>query len=126
MAKYVEGFVMVIPKEKSQDYFKMAQEGKESWMRHGALAYYECKGDDLDIPGVDGDTPKSFIELAQAGPDEEVWFSFIIFESKEQREAVNAKVHEEMGEKYAEYTDFVMPFDVNRMAQGGFAVQVEG
>lgn len=126
MSKYVEGFVLVIPEGQSEAYKKMAQEGKESWMRHGALAYYECKGDDLNVPDMGGDKAKSFVELAQAKSGEEVWFSFIIFESKEQREAVNAKVHEEMGAKYADYQDFVMPFDTTRMAQGGFSVEVEG
>lgn len=126
MPKYVEGFVMVVPQAQSEAYKRMAEEGKESWMRHGALAYYECKGDDLNIPKMEGDKPQSFLELARANPGEEVWFSFIIFESKEQRDEVNAKVHQEMGEKYADYEDFVMPFDPARMARGGFSVEVEG
>lgn len=47
MAKYIDGFVLVIPKGKEADYQKMAQMGKDSWMKHGALQYFECRGDDL-------------------------------------------------------------------------------
>ena len=51
MAKYVDGFVLVIPDDKGDEYKKMAEGGRDSWMKHGALAYYECRGDDLTPPG---------------------------------------------------------------------------
>ncbi len=47
MAKYVDGFVLVVPDSKVAEYTKMAEEGRNSWMKHGALSYFECKGDDL-------------------------------------------------------------------------------
>ena len=47
MAKYVDGFVLVVPKNKVEEYKKMASEGRDAWMKHGALEYYECMGDDL-------------------------------------------------------------------------------
>jgi len=126
MAKYVDGFVLVVPEGQSEAYKKMAEEGRESWLKHGALSYFECKGHDLETQEMGGEKAKSFVELAQAKPGEEVWLSFIIFESKEHRDEVNAKVHAEMSESYADYQDFVMPFDMNRMATGGFSVEVEG
>ena len=40
MAKYVDGFVLVVPKDKAEEYAKMAREGRDSWMKHGALQYF--------------------------------------------------------------------------------------
>jgi len=124
MAKYVDGFVLVVPKDKTEEYKKMANEGRDSWIRHGALEYYECIGDDLKRQEMGDMKQLGFESLAKAGPDETVWFSFIVFNSKEHRDEVNKKVMEEMSENYKE--DFQMPFDMSRMAQGGFRVEVEG
>jgi uncharacterized protein YbaA (DUF1428 family) len=126
MSKYVDGFVLVVPKNKVQEYTKMATEGRDIWMKHGALQYYECKGDDLE-PKEMGDMKQlAFTELTKANTDETVWFSFIVFESREHRDEVNKKVMDEMNEKYKDAEDFSMPFDMKRMATGGFSVEVEG
>jgi uncharacterized protein YbaA (DUF1428 family) len=69
---------------------------------------------------------RDYKEMTGAGSDDNVWFSFIVFESKEHRDEVNKKVMEEMGESYQEQTDFEMPNDMTKMAYGGFAVAVEG
>jgi len=126
MTKYIDGFVFVVPKNKVDDYKKMAEDGKNSWLKHGALEYFECMGDDLEPKEMEGSKPLGFTELANAGENETVWFSFIIFKSKEHRNEVNAKVMQEMGDKAEEYKDFQMPFDMSRMAYGGFKVEVEG
>lgn len=126
MAKYVDGFVLVVPKDKVQEYTKMATEGRDTWMKYGALAYYECKGDDLEPREADGMKPLGFTELAKTSADETVWFSFIVFNSKEHRDEVNKKVMAEMNEKYKDAKDLSMPFDMQRMAYGGFNVEVEG
>ena len=126
MQKYVDGFVLVIPKDKTEEYKKMAEDGKKSWMKHGALQYFECRGEDMAPQEMGEERTRSFPELSGASGDETVWFSFIVFESKEHRDQVNAKVMEEMGEKAEEYKDFQMPFDMKKMAYGGFAVEVEG
>lgn len=47
MSKYIDGFVLVVPRGKEAEYQKMAEEGRDSWMKHGALHYFECRGDDL-------------------------------------------------------------------------------
>jgi len=125
MAKYVDGFVLVVPKAKTAAYKKMAQEGKRSWMKHGALDYKECKGDDLHTKSMGGEKPRSFVEMAKASPSETVWFSFITFKSKKHRDQVNKKVMAEMEKKADQYKDFVMPFDTKRMAYGGFTVEVD-
>lgn len=126
MAKYVDGFVLVIPKGKEAQYQKMAEEGRDSWMKHGALQYFECRGDDLKQQDMGGEKSRAFKEMAGASEDENVWFSFIVFESKEHRDEVNKKVMEEMSETYKDQTDFEMPNDMKKMAYGGFEVAVEG
>lgn len=126
MAKYVDGFVIVIPNDKVEDYKKMAQEGKDSWMKNGALAYYECRGNDLVPQEMGGEKGRAFTEMADATENDTVWFSFIIFKSKEHRDEVNAKVMAEMNEQMKDYEDTRIPFDMNKMAYGGFEVEVEG
>lgn len=101
----------------------MAKEGARIWKKYGALEYMECMGDDLAPKGEGGMTALSFTEMAKAGPDETVWFSFIVYKSKKHRDEVNAKVMKEMDEKYK---DMSMPFDMKRFAYGGFEVVVEG
>ena len=124
--KYVDGFVLVVPKDKAEEYKKMAEGGRDAWMKHGALEYYECRGDDLTPQEMGDEKTRAFPEMTGATSDETVWFSFIVFSSKEHRDEVNAKVMEEMGEKAEEYKDMVMPVDMKRMAYGGFKVEVEG
>ena len=126
MAKYVDGFILVVPKGKEVEYEKMAQQGRDSWMKHGALQYFECRGDDLAPQEMGGETSRAFPEMAGAQEGQTVWFSFIIFKSKEHRDEVNAKVMKEMGEQAAEYEDMIVPFDMKQMAYGGFQVEVEG
>lgn len=126
MGKYVDGFVLVVPKDKTEEYKKMAEGGRDAWMKHGALGYYECRGDDLVPQEMGGEKARAFPEIAGTNNDEEVWFSFIIFKSKEHRDEVNAKVMEEMNKQMEQYKDTAMPFDMKRMAYGGFQVEVEG
>ncbi|HET8670531.1 MAG TPA: DUF1428 domain-containing protein [Candidatus Saccharimonadales bacterium] len=125
MSKYVDGFVLVVPKGKAEAYKKMAEEGKASWMKHGALAYFECKGDDLKQQEMGPDKSRSFSEMAGAGDGDDVLFSFIVFESKEHRDKVNKKVMDEMDEAYREQSDFKPPFEMSQMAYGGFEVIVQ-
>lgn len=126
MGKYVDGFVLVIPKGKEAPYEEMAKQGRDSWMKHGALQYFECRGEDLKQQEMGDMKSRAFKEMTGAGDDENVWFSFIVFESKKHRDEVNAKVMKEMGEEYDEATDFEMPNDMTKMAYAGFEVVVEG
>jgi uncharacterized protein YbaA (DUF1428 family) len=126
MAKYVDGFVLVVPKGKEADYEEMAKMGRDSWMKHGALQYFECRGDDLKQQEMGDQKSRAFQEMAGAAADDNVWFSFIVFNSKEHRDEVNKKVMEEMSEAYKDQGDFEMPNDMQKMAYGGFTVAVEG
>jgi uncharacterized protein YbaA (DUF1428 family) len=104
----------------------MAEMGRDAWTRHGALQYFECRGDDLKQQEMGDEKSRAFAEMTNAGEDENVWFSFIIFNSKEHRDEVNKKVMEEMSETFSDMTDFEMPNDMKKMAYGGFEVAVEG
>lgn len=126
MAKYVDGFVLVVPKGKETAYEEMAKMGRDSWMKHGALQYFECRGDDLKQQEMGDEKSRAFQEMTGAKADENVWFSFIVFESKEHRDEVNSKVMAEMGEEYSDQSDFEMPADMQKMAYGGFSVAIEG
>jgi uncharacterized protein YbaA (DUF1428 family) len=126
MSKYVDGFILVVPNDKLEEYKTMAEGGRDSWMKHGALAYYECRGDDLKSNEMGDEKTRRFDDMAGAKSNETVWFSFIIFKSKAHRDEVNAKVMAEMDEQMKDYQDMQMPFDMKQMAYGGFQVEVEG
>ncbi len=126
MAKYVYGFVLVVPKGKEAEYQKMAEMGRDAWMKHGALQYFECRGDDLKQQEMGDQKSRAFAEMAGANSDENVWFSFIVFDSKEHRDEVNKKVMAEMAEAFKDQINFEMPNDMQKMAYGGFEVAVEG
>jgi len=123
MAKYVDGFVFVVPKKKLEAYRKMAQFGKKMWRKYGALDYKECVGDDLRPKGMGGMKHRLFPEMVRAKSGETVWFSFIVYKSKKHRDAVNAKVMKAMNDP--KYKNMPMPFDMKRFAYGGFKVAVD-
>jgi len=113
---YVDGFVIPVPKKNLKTYARMAKLGAKMWMKHGALDYKECVGDDLQ--------PKwgmPFPRLLKLKPGETVVFSYIVFKSRAHRDRVNAKVIKEM-EKTGPTE---MPFDAKRMVYGGFTTLVE-
>ena len=120
---YVDGFVLPVPKNKTAAYKKMAALGAKTWMKCGALAYYECMGDDLKVKSEHGFKPRAFPDIAKAKANETVWFSFIMFKDKKHRNAVNKKVMAAMA-KEAKAWGMPMPFEPNRMAYGGFKVIV--
>ncbi len=125
MAKYVDGFVLVVPKKNLAAYRKMAREGAKIWRKYGAIDYKECVGDDLQ-PDMGGVTPGlMFPKMVGVKKDETVWFSFIVYKSKTQRNQVNKKVMAEMSKNEKKYKNMVMHFDMKRFAYGGFEVVVE-
>lgn len=114
MKNYVDGFVIVLAKDKVEAYREIAEKAAVVWKEHGALEYRECIGDDMEIAGI-----LPFPKLTGAGPDETVVFSWIAYESREHRDAVNAKVMADP--RMNEMSDGGnMPFDIAKMAYGGF------
>ncbi|MBE0557455.1 MAG: DUF1428 domain-containing protein [Proteobacteria bacterium] len=117
---YVDGFVLAVPEKNLKAYVRMAKMGKEMWMKHGALDYIECVGDDLDTK-----MGTTFTRMMKMKPGETVVFSWIVFKSRAHRDRVNAKVMKEMEEKMGDMDMKDMPFDAKRMVYGGFKVLVE-
>lgn len=111
MAHYVDGYIIPISKKNVKNYKKMAALGCKSWMKHGALSYYECLADDHMKHGL------GFKKMCKLKPSETVVFAFIVFKSKAHRNQVNKKVHQEM-EAMAE--QWQMPFDMKRFSMAGF------
>jgi uncharacterized protein YbaA (DUF1428 family) len=123
---YVDGFVFVVPKKNIPAYKKMAREGAAVWKKFGALDYKECLGDDLVTKSMGGMKPMSFNALTKRKPADTVWFSFITYKNKAHRNSVNKKVMDFFHKKYAQvkHKDMSMPFDMAKMAYGGFSVEV--
>jgi uncharacterized protein YbaA (DUF1428 family) len=119
MAKYVDGFLLPLPKKNVEAYRRMSQKAGKVWRELGALDYVECIGDDLDVK-----MGASFRKQARARPGETVVFSWIAYKSKAHRDRVNAKVMKDP-RIASMMNDKSMPFDVKRMAYGGFKVIVD-
>lgn len=115
MARYVDGFVIALPKKNLGTYRKMAKLGAKVWKDHGALEYYECVGDDLKAQY--GMMP--FPKLARARKGETVAFSWIVYRSRKHRDSVNAKVMKDPRMNSPDLQNGI-PFDMKRMAYGGF------
>ena len=88
---YVDGYVLAIPKKHLKAYRRMAALGKKAWMKHGAVDYKECVGDDL---AAKWGTP--FTRVMKLKPGETAVFAYIVFKSRTHRDRVNAKVMKEM------------------------------
>ncbi|ACI99509.1 DUF1428 domain-containing protein [Rhodospirillum centenum] len=114
---YVDGFVLAVPRAKLDAYTALARTAAEVWKEHGALAYAECIGDDVPYG-----TLTSFPRAVQATDDEVVVFSWIVYASREERDAINAKVMQDPRLK-GSVDD--MPFDGRRMIHGGFRTFIQ-
>jgi uncharacterized protein YbaA (DUF1428 family) len=117
MPKYVDGFVVPVPKDKVEEYRAFATEAGKIWREHGALAYVECVGDDVPQGEV-----TSFPRAVQAKSDETVIFAWIVFESREHRVRVNEKA---MNDPRMKMDPQGFPFDAKRMFWGGFKTIVD-
>jgi len=118
---YVDGFVLSVKKENRAKYKKMAQEAAETWKKFGALDYKECRMDDAKPNMVQFPFPK----MAKTKEGEETWFSFIVFKSKAERTRINKEVMKYFEAKYSAEDYKNMPFDMKRLAYGGFKTEVE-
>ena len=119
MARYVDGFVVPVPTANLEAYRRIARKAGKIWKEHGALEYVECAADDVK-PGK----LTSFPQSVKLKPDETVVFSWIVYASRKQRDAINAKV---MADPRLEamMDPKAMPFDMKRMFFGGFKTIVE-
>jgi uncharacterized protein YbaA (DUF1428 family) len=114
---YVDGFIVAVPQKRLADYKKLARKAGKIWLEYGALEYVECIADDVPVGKV-----TSFPKAVKLKDDEVVAFSWIVYKSRSDRDAILKKVmadprlHEDMAE---------MPFDGKRMIYGGFKTIVE-
>jgi uncharacterized protein YbaA (DUF1428 family) len=114
---YVDGFVIAVPKQNIEAYKKMARTAGEVWKEHGALAYVECLGDDVPYGQL-----TSFPRAVQAKDDEIVVFSWAVYKSRAERDAIVAKA---MADPRLKHDPSNMPFDGKRMIYGGFETFLE-
>jgi len=118
---YVDGFVFPVPKNKLAAFKKMAEFGRKTWMKYGALDYKECQQDDIKVKPQGGMRTRAFKEMAKAGPNDLVFFSFVVYKDKKHRDEVNKKVMSDPKMSDPEwFKKNPMPFDMKKMAVGGF------
>src|SRR5262245_41744542 len=117
--RYVDGYLLPVAKKNLKNYMQIAQKAGRIWREHGALEYRECAGDDLKVNwGV------QFPRVMKLKAGEIPVFSWIVFKSRAHRDRVNAKVMKDP-RLAAMMTQKDTPFDVKRMAYGGFAAMVD-
>lgn len=112
--KYVDGFVVPVPKGRIDCYKQFSEMAADVWKSHGALEYVECIADDVKPGKV-----TSFPQAVQLGDDEVVVLSWIVYPSREVRDGCNAAV---MQDERLKMDPQNMPFDGKRMFFGGFNV----
>ena len=116
---YVDGFLLAVPKKNLQKYRNIARKAGKVWRDHGALEYRECVADDVK-PGK----LTSFPQSVKLKKNESVWFSWIVYKSKADRDRILKKVMAD--KRLADMMDpKAMPFDMKRMIYGGFRVMVD-
>ena len=115
---YVDGFLLAVPQKNLDAYRRLSRKAGKVWKEYGAVDYVECVADDVQ-PGK----LTSFPQAVKLKPDEVVFFSWIVYASKRERDRINKLV---MGDprlkSMMEGKD--MPFDGKRMFWGGFKVAV--
>ena len=114
---YVDGFIFAVPEAKMPDYKKLATKAGKIWLEYGALSYVECAADDVPVGKL-----TSFPKAVKLKPGEIVVFSWIVYKSRAQRDAVLKKV---MADPRMKMEMSTMPFDGKRMIWGGFKPIVE-
>lgn len=114
MARYVDSFIVPVPKKNLDAYRKIARKSGKMWMEHGALEYFECVADD-----VKKGKHTSFPQSVNLKPSEIVVVAYIVYKSRAHRDRVNKKV---MSDPRFEQmcNPATLPFDGQRMIWGGF------
>ena len=119
MKQYIDGYVLPVPKKNLASYKKMAAQAGKIWMKHGALKYIECAGDDLKSAAKWGGL--SFMKMANATSNETIIFAFVVYKSRTHRDRVNTKVMKDPVMNDPKNKDIPIPFEMKKLAYGGFA-----
>ena len=112
---YIDGFVIPVPANRKEAYRELAARAAPVFREYGALRGVECWGDDLP----DGQVT-DFKGAVKAGAGENVVFSWIVWPSKEVRDAAGKKIMDDPRLKIDD-----MPFDGKRMVYGGFTILLD-
>ncbi len=118
-SKYIDGFVLCVPKNKIAAYRLLSRKMGKIMKEYGTLEYKECVIDDIKTAmGI------PFNKLAKIKAKEVVVFSWIAFKSKAHRNSVNKKIMQDPRvKKLCSLKD--MPFDCKRMSYAGFKIFVD-
>jgi uncharacterized protein YbaA (DUF1428 family) len=113
---YIDGFVLPVFSGKRDAYKVTATAAAPIFLEHGALQVVESLSDDVPHGKV-----TDFYRAVAAEDGETIAFSWIVWPSKDARDAGMAKVVDDprmqsLGE---------MPFDMRRMIVGGFEVVLD-
>lgn len=119
MSQYVDGYVIPILKKDVKAYQKIAHKAGKLWIKHGAVVVFECIGEDLN-PKLEGMKVLTFPKLTKSKKNESVLFSFIVYKSRKHRDLVNKRVMKDPLMSDPNYVPQMIPFDVKKMAYGGF------
>lgn len=114
---YIDGFLLAVPNAKKEEYREHAEKFAVMFKEHGMLSLFECWGDDVPEGKL-----TSFRMAVKQEEDETVVFSWMMWPSKEVRDAGWKKIMEDPRMKMDGQE---MPFDGKRMIYGGFKVLVQ-
>jgi uncharacterized protein YbaA (DUF1428 family) len=114
---YVDGFVAPVRTENRETFRRFAQQMAVLFKEHGALKVVECWGD-----GVPDGQVTSFPMAVKLEPSETVVFSWILWPSRDVR---NAAMKAVMADPRMDPGANPLPFDGKRMIFGGFEMIVE-
>jgi uncharacterized protein YbaA (DUF1428 family) len=118
MARYVDGFLLAVPKKNLQAYRRLARKAGKIWREFGAVDYRECVGDDMKVKGV-----VPFPRTIRLKAGELVVFSWIVYKSRKHRDSVNARIMKDP--RIIKMMRSASLFDSKRMVYGGFKVIVD-
>ena len=110
---YIDGFVVPVPTRNKATYRAMAEKIAPLFLELGATRVVECWGDDVPDGKV-----TDFKTAVKAESDESIVFAWVLWPSKEVRDAGQVKMREDPRMQ----PDGEMPFDGKRMIFGGFEV----
>ena len=114
MAGYVDGFLIAVPKKNVNEYKKMARLCAKVWTGYGALSVFECMEDDVKKGKI-----TSFPQAVKLKKGEVVFFSYITYKSRRDRDRINKKAMNDP--RLSHMVDIKnLPFDGKRMMWGGF------
>lgn len=116
MARYVDGWVIPVPKKNLKAYLKVAKISASKFKKYGALEYVESVADDVPKGKV-----TSFPKSVKLKAGETIIFAYVVYKSKAHRDRVMAKLHQDE-EMINIWENF--PGDGMRMFWGGFKALV--